>query len=59
MKVELSRVRVRQGKSTQVDELLNMLNTNMDEVLQTLDREQMKLEVIFWEMVQGKESSLC
>jgi hypothetical protein len=55
MKVELSRFRVKRGKSSRVDEWLRMLNANRDEVLQTLAREQMKLEVIFREIVDGEE----
>ncbi len=55
MRVELSRVRVKPGKSARVDEWLKMLNDNMDELLQTLDREQMKLEVIFREIINGEE----
>ena len=47
MRVELTRVRVKEGKSARVDDWLKMLNDNMDEVIQTLDREQMKVEVIF------------
>jgi len=55
MRVELTRVRVKEGKSARVDEWLRMLNDNMSEVIQTLDREQMKVEVIFREMVDGEE----
>ncbi len=55
MKVELSRFRVKPGKSARVDEWLEMLNENMAEVLQTLEREQMKFEVIFREMIDGEE----
>jgi hypothetical protein len=55
MKVELSRFRIKKGKSGRVDELLNVLNANLDEGLQTLDREQMKLEVIFREIIAGEE----
>lgn len=55
MNVELTRFRVKRGKSSRVDEWLSMLNANMDEVLQTLEREQMKLEVIFREIVDGEE----
>jgi len=55
MRVELSRVRVKPGKSARVDEWLKMLNDDMEEVLQTLDREQMKLEVIFREIINGEE----
>ena len=56
MRVELTRVRVKEGKSARVDDWLNMLNDNMDEVIQTLDREQMKVEVIFRESIDGNES---
>src|SRR5262245_52629269 len=55
MKVELTRFRVKRGKSSRVDEWLSMLNASRDEVLQTLEREQMKLEVIFREFVAGEE----
>ena len=55
MRVELCRFRVKPGKSERVDEWLAMLNTRMEEVLQTLEREQMKLEIIFREMIDGQE----
>ncbi len=55
MKVELSRFRVRQGKSARVDDWMSMLNANLDEAQQPLDREQMKLEVIFREIIDGQE----
>ena len=55
MKVELSRFKVKQGKSERVDEWLEMLNENMGEVVQALDREEMKLEVIFREVIEGQE----
>ena len=55
MKVELSRFQVRKGKSSRVDEWLKMLNENMSDVIQALDREEMKLEVIFREVIDGKE----
>ena len=55
MKVELSRVRVKRGKSARVDDWLKMLNDRMDEVVQALDREQMKLEVIFREIIGDDE----
>jgi|GEM_PF-6260367 len=42
MRVELSRFQVKQGKSERVDEWLKMLNINVDEVLQTLEREQLR-----------------
>jgi len=55
MKVELSRFRVKPGKSGRVDEWLKMLNDNMEEVVQTLEREQMKLEAIFREIIDDEE----
>ncbi len=55
MKVELSRFKVKQGKSDRVDEWLRMLNENMEDVVQALDREEMKLEVIFREIIEGQE----
>lgn len=55
MLVELSRVRVKPGKSARVDEWLAMLNHNMDEVKQTLVREEMKVEVIFREIIGEDE----
>lgn len=55
MRVELTRFRVKPGKSARVDEWLAMLNERMDEVKQTLSREEMKLEVIFREIIDGEE----
>ena len=55
MRVELSRFRVKPGKSARVDEWLKMLNDRMDEIVPILDREEMKLEVIFREMIGGEE----
>lgn len=55
MKVELSRFRIKANKSERVTEWLAMLNNRMPEVLQTLEREQMKIEVIFREMIDGEE----
>jgi hypothetical protein len=55
MRVELTRFRVKPGKSARVDEWLAMLNSRMDEVKETLVREEMKLEVIFREMIDGEE----
>src|SRR6188508_2285915 len=55
MKVELSRFRVRPGKSSRVDEWLKMLNIHLGECLQTLTREKMKLEVIFREIIDGED----
>jgi hypothetical protein len=55
MKVELSRFHIRPDKTGQVDKWLSMLNESMDEVLQTLEREEMKLEVIFREVIEGEQ----
>ena len=55
MRVELSRFRVKPGKSARVDEWLAMLNSRMDEVKQTLVREEMKTEVIFREIIGEDE----
>ena len=55
MKVELSRFRVKSNKSARVNDWLKMLNDNMSEVIQTLEREQMKLEVVFREIIDGEE----
>jgi Family of unknown function (DUF6176) len=55
MKVELSRFRVKEGKSARVDEWLQMLNDNMAAIIPMLDQEQMKFEVIFRELIGGVE----
>lgn len=55
MKVELSRYRVKDGKSDRVDEWMAMLNRRIDECIDSLEREKMKLEVIFRELLDGKE----
>ncbi|MSO20761.1 MAG: hypothetical protein EXQ56_09930 [Acidobacteria bacterium] len=55
MRVELSRFRIRPDKSARVDEWLKMLNDRMEEVVPMLDREEMKLEVIFRELIDGQE----
>jgi len=49
MNIELSRFRVRKGKSEVVDKWMNFLNENMEEVLLTLDGERMYVETIFRE----------
>jgi Family of unknown function (DUF6176) len=57
MKVELSRYRVKEAKSSRVDEWLQMLNDHMAEALPMLDHEEMKLEVVFRE-VSGNDEYL-
>jgi hypothetical protein len=55
MRVELTRFRIRPGKSERVDEWLRMLNERMPETIATLERERMKVEVIFRELVAGEQ----
>ncbi|MEK4012206.1 DUF6176 family protein [Peribacillus sp. FSL M8-0224] len=63
MKVELTRFRVKEGKSERVDEWLKFLNENMIDVLITLGAEKMYVETIlhlngyeflYWYSVQGQ-----
>lgn len=55
MNVELTRFRVKSGKSQQVDEWLAFLNDNMQDVLVTLEGEKMYVETIFREILNGEE----
>lgn len=55
MNVELTRFKVKKGKSEQVDEWLQFLNDNMKEVLLTLEGEKMYVETIFREELGGEE----
>lgn len=55
MKVELTRYRVKEGKSKKVDEWLAFLNDNMTDVLVTLEGEKMYVETIFREKTAGAE----
>ena len=55
MKVELTRFRVKPGKSAQVDAWMATLNARMAEVRETLVREHMLVEVIFRETLNGVE----
>lgn len=55
MKVELTRYRVKQGKSLKVDEWLSFLNQHMEEVLVTLEGEKMYVETIFREYMNEEE----
>lgn len=63
--IELSKFKVKDGKSTRVDEWLKFLNDNMEKVLLTLEDEKMYVENIFrekndqgeflyWYSIQGK-----
>jgi hypothetical protein len=55
MRVELSRFKVKQDKSARVTEWMAMINARMDEIQKIIPTEQMKLEVIFREMIGGEE----
>lgn len=68
VRVELSRFKVKAGKTERVDAWLQMLNERLPETLATLEREAMKFEVIFrerigsddyltWVSVQGEEGA--
>ncbi|PSL50732.1 hypothetical protein B0H94_1024 [Salsuginibacillus halophilus] len=55
MKVELTRFKVKEGKSKQVDEWMRFLNEHMEDVLLTLENEKMYVETIFREVVDNQE----
>ncbi|HEO8418454.1 DUF6176 family protein [Niallia sp. FSL W8-0635] len=55
MNVELTRFKVKKGKSERVDEWLSFLNDNKKEVLVTLEGEKMLVETIFRETLNGEE----
>ena len=55
MNIELSRFKVKEGKSEVVDEWMAFLNENMEDVLLTLDGEKMYVETIFREKTNGEE----
>ena len=47
MKIELTRFKIKEGKSGRVDEWLKMINDRMPEALATLKDEKMYFETIF------------
>lgn len=53
--VELTRFKVKEGKTKQVDKWLKFLKDNMEETLLTLEREKMYVETIFREELDGQE----
>ena len=55
MKVELTRFKVKPGKSERVTEWMRMLNNHMPAVLLTLEDERMYVEAIFREAVGPNE----
>ncbi len=55
LNVELSRFRVKEGKTVQVDEWMAFLNEHMEDTLLTLEGEKMYVETIFREVLDGRE----
>lgn len=55
MNIELSRFRVLPGQMPLVEEWLDFLNENMDAVIKTLDGENMLVETIFSEHLDGAD----
>lgn len=55
MNVELTRFKVKEGKTEKVDEWIKFLNENMKDVLVTLEGEKMYVETIFRERLNGAE----
>ena len=55
MHVDLTRFKVKQGKSQVVDQWLAFLNEHMEETLLTLEKEKMYVETIFREVLKGEE----
>lgn len=53
--VELTRFRVKSGKSPVVDEWLTFLNEHMKDTILTLEQEKMYVETIFRETLDGTE----
>ncbi|HEM5998610.1 TPA: hypothetical protein U2B30_002069 [Streptococcus suis] len=53
--VELSRFRVKEGKSAVVDQWMTFLNDHMVDTLLTLEGEKMYVETIFREVLDGRE----
>jgi len=55
MNIELTRFKVKEGKTDKVEEWLKFLNENMKDVLITLENEKMYVETIFKETLDGAE----
>ncbi|AMW99264.1 DUF6176 family protein [Rummeliibacillus stabekisii] len=55
MNIEMTRFKVKEGKTEVVDEWLKFLNENMNDVLVTLEGERMYIETIFRETLNGDE----
>jgi len=55
VKIELSRIRIKDGKSARVDEWFATLNARKSECIETLEREKAYIEAIFREKIGGAE----
>ncbi|HEM5006455.1 DUF6176 family protein [Streptococcus suis] len=55
LNVELSRFRVKEGKTAKVDEWMAFLNEHMEDTLLTLEGEKMYVETIFREVLDDRE----
>ena len=55
MRVELTKFRVKEGKSKRVDEWIEYIHENMDDVLLNLEGERMYVETIFREAFNNVE----
>ncbi len=55
MKIELSRIRIKDGMSGRVDEWFATLNARKAECIETLGREKMYVETIFREKIGEEE----
>ncbi|MFW8051758.1 DUF6176 family protein [Vagococcus fluvialis] len=55
LQVELTRFKVKKGKTEVVNEWLTFLNDHMEETLITLEQEKMYVETIFREVLDGEE----
>ncbi|AGE29381.1 hypothetical protein M7W_742 [Enterococcus faecium ATCC 8459 = NRRL B-2354] len=55
LQTELTRFKVKVGKTAIVDEWMSFLNEHMEETLLTLENEKMFVETIFREQLNGEE----
>ena len=55
MKIELTRFRVKEGKSPRVDAWMQTLKDNIDACIETLEGEKMCVEAIFREQKDGQD----
>ena len=53
--VEITRFKIKEGKTESVDQWMKLLNDNMSSVLLTLNDEKMYIETIFREEIEGTE----